>query len=74
MLHEVHEKSSIDDQDDHEIMCVDLGPSWMDPIVTYLEHDRLPEDEKEAKKLRLKAAQFWLSPDKKLYRKSFTGP
>ena len=36
---EVREKSSIDDRDDHEdheIMCVDLGPSWMDPIIAYL--------------------------------------
>ncbi|KAJ8636587.1 hypothetical protein MRB53_010854 [Persea americana] len=28
----------------------------------------------EAQKIRLKAARFWLSPDGRLYRKSFTGP
>ena len=55
-------------------MCADLGPSWMDPIIAYLKDDQLPEDKNEAHKIRLKAARFWLSPDDKLYRKSYTGP
>ena len=55
-------------------MCVDLGPSWMDPIIAYLRDDRLPKDKNEAHKIRLKAARFWLSHDSKLYRKSYTGP
>ena len=55
-------------------MCVDLSPSWMDPIIAYLKDDQLPEDKTEAHKIRLKATRFWLSPDGRLYRKSFTGP
>ncbi|KAJ8619484.1 hypothetical protein MRB53_028013 [Persea americana] len=55
-------------------MCLDLGPSWMDPIIAYLKDDQLPENRTEARKVRLKATRFWLSPDSKLYRKSFTGP
>ena len=55
-------------------MCLDLGPSWMDPIIGYLRDDRLFEDKNEAHIIKLKAARFWLSSDDKLYRKSYTGP
>ena len=55
-------------------MCVDLGPSWMDPIIAYIRDDQLPEDKNEAHKIRLKAARFWLSSNGRLYRKSYTGP
>ncbi|KAJ8632913.1 hypothetical protein MRB53_026249 [Persea americana] len=64
---------SIDLQQPRQLMCLDLGPSWMDPIIAYLKDDQLPEDRTEARKVRLKATRFWLSPDSKLYRKSFTG-
>ncbi|XXG59271.1 hypothetical protein AAC387_Pa04g1381 [Persea americana] len=65
---------SIELQRPRQLMCVDLGPSWMDPVIAYLKDDLLPEDRLEAQKIRLKAARFWLSPDGKLSRKSFTGP
>ncbi|XXG70273.1 hypothetical protein AAC387_Pa06g3069 [Persea americana] len=65
---------SIDLQQPRQLMCLDLGPNRMDPIVAYLKDDQLPEDRTEARKVRLKATRFWLSPDGKLYRKSFTGP
>ena len=45
----------------------------MDRIIAYLRDDQLSEDKNKAHKIRLKAAQFWLSPDGKLYRKSYTG-
>ena len=50
------------------------GPSWMDPIVDFLADDRIPDDEKEANKVRRVAARYWLSRDRKLYRRSFGGP
>ncbi|XXG88387.1 hypothetical protein AAC387_Pa12g0601 [Persea americana] len=65
---------SIELQQPRQLMCLDLGPSWMDPIVAYLKDDQLPEDKIEAHKIRLKATRFWLSPDGRLYKKSFTGP
>ena len=71
---ETLQEPSIDLQQPRQLMCLDLGPSWMDPIIAYLKDDQLPEDRTEARKIRLKASRFWLSPDGKLYRKSFTGP
>ncbi|XXG73130.1 hypothetical protein AAC387_Pa07g2098 [Persea americana] len=71
---EMIERSSIELQPPRQVMCVDLDPSWMDPIIAYLRYDRQPEDKNEAHKIRLKAARFWLSSDDKLYRKSYTGP
>ena len=46
----------------------------MDPIVLFLKKDILPKDKSEAKKVRRKAPQFWLSEDQKLYRCSFSRP
>ena len=56
------------------IYQIRVGPSWMDPIVLFLKEDILPEDKSEAKKVRRKAPQFWLSEDKKLYKCSFSRP
>nr|XP_023897009.1 uncharacterized protein LOC112008880 [Quercus suber] len=53
---------------------VEVGPNWMDPIVKFLKDDILPKDKSEAKKVRRKAPQFWLSEDHKLYRRSYSGP
>ena len=46
----------------------------MDSIVDFLAEDRIPDDKKEASKIRRVASRFWLSTDKKLYRRSFGGP
>ena len=51
-----------------------LGPSWMDPIINFLVDDRIPDDEKEANKVRKVAARYWLSGDRKLYCRSYGGP
>ena len=51
-----------------------LGPNWMDPIVNFLQHNKLPKDKREAHKLRIKAAQFWISPTKDLYKRSYLRP
>ena len=53
---------------------IKLGPSWMDSISLFLEKDILPEEKVEAKKVRRKAPRFWLSEDRKLYKRSFSGP
>ena len=51
-----------------------LGLSWMDPIIDFLADDRIPDDEKEANKVRKVATRYWLSRDWKLYHRSFGGP
>ncbi|XP_030939609.1 uncharacterized protein LOC115964439 [Quercus lobata] len=51
-----------------------LGSNWMDPIINFLADDRIPDDEKEANKVRRVAAWYWLSGDRKLYRRSLGGP
>ena len=57
-----------------QIHQVNLGPSWMDPILLFLERDILPEKKPEAEKIQRKAPRFWLSEEKKLYKRSFSGP
>nr|GEZ37097.1 reverse transcriptase domain-containing protein [Tanacetum cinerariifolium] len=49
------------------------GPTWMTPIVDYLNEGTLPRDKKEARKLRLKARQYELM-EGTLYRRSFFTP
>ena len=46
----------------------------MDPISLFLERDILLEEKSEAEKVRSKAPWFWLSKDRKLYKRSFSGP
>ena len=46
----------------------------MNPIIDFLAEDRVPDDEKEANRVRQVAARYRLSVDRKLYRKSFRGP
>ena len=52
---------------------IKLDPSWMDPISLFLERDILLEEKSEAEKVRRKAPRFWLSEDRKLYKRSFSG-
>ena len=46
----------------------------MDSISLFLEKDVLPEEKSEVDKVRRKAPRFWLSEDRKLYKRSFSGP
>ena len=53
---------------------IKLGPSWMDSISLFLEKDVLLEEKTEADKIQRKAPRFWLSKDRKLYKRSFSSP
>ena len=53
---------------------VRVGPSWMNPLVLFLEEDILPGDKTEADKIRRNTSRFWLSEDQKLYKRYFLGP
>ena len=57
-----------------QVYQANLAPSWMDPILKFLESDILPEEKVEAEKIRRKAPRYWLSEDKRLYKRSFSGP
>ena len=46
----------------------------MDSISLYIERDVLLEEKSKAEKVRRKAPRFWLSEDRKLYKRSFSGP
>ena len=46
----------------------------MDAVFLFLEKDVLPEKKSEANKIRRKAPRFWLFKDRKLYKRSFSGP
>ncbi|XP_028061817.1 uncharacterized protein LOC114265248 [Camellia sinensis] len=67
-------RPSIEEPESAEVLCTDLGPSWMDPIIAFLKNRILPEEKKAAHKIRAKSERFWLSPSGALYKKSFTGP
>ena len=47
---------------------------WMDSIIDFLAEDRIPNNEKEANRVRWMVAWCWLSADRKLYWRSFGGP
>ncbi|GKA68001.1 reverse transcriptase domain-containing protein [Tanacetum coccineum] len=69
VLVEVLQEKSIQEQ---EVAAVveEEGPTWMTPITEYLKDGVLPDDKKEANKLRIKARQYELM-DGILYRRSF---
>ena len=46
----------------------------MDSISLFLERDILPEEKSKAKKVKRKTPWFWLSEDRKLHKRSFSGP
>ena len=50
------------------------GSCWMDLIIEFLAEDRMPDDKSEVNKIRRVASRYWLSVDRKLYRRSFGGP
>ncbi|GJR97251.1 reverse transcriptase domain-containing protein [Tanacetum coccineum] len=54
-------------------MVEEDGPTWMTPIMEYLKDGTLPDDRKEASKLRIKARQYELM-EGTLYRRSFLKP
>ncbi|XP_031273552.1 uncharacterized protein LOC116132011 [Pistacia vera] len=56
-----------------EAMGVELADYWMTPIVRYLEHDKLPADKNESRRLKARAARFTIH-EGQLLRKSFSGP
>lgn len=70
-------RPSIDAEQDCFIVIdieVNLGISRMDPIIHYLKDASLPNDNREAYRVKAQASRYWLSPNHKLYRRSFSRP
>ena len=69
---ELIREPSISMADNGSIAGVDVAiisatrPCWMDPIIDFLVEDRVPDDEKEANKIRRVASRYWLLVDRKL--------
>uniref|UniRef100_A0A2N9GLJ3 Uncharacterized protein n=1 Tax=Fagus sylvatica TaxID=28930 RepID=A0A2N9GLJ3_FAGSY len=70
---ETLDQPSFQDQE-VSVYSVSSQPSWMDPILSYLKDNKLPEDKKEAKMIKRKAPRYWVSQEGLLYRRLFTGP
>lgn len=52
---------------------IQVGPSWMDPLVTFLKQGLLLVDKGDAEKIRRKAPRHWLFERQKLYKQSYLG-
>ena len=54
------------------VHSIQVGSSWIDPLVTFLKQGLLPEDNGEAERVRRKASRYWLSEEQKLYKRSYS--
>ncbi|XP_073137962.1 uncharacterized protein [Henckelia pumila] len=62
------------DESDVTIFCADSEePSWKDEIIDYLKQEKLPANQVEAQKLRVRAARFTII-DGELYKRGFSSP
>ena len=58
----------------HGVHSIQIGPNWMDPLVTFLKQGLLLEDKSEVEKIHRKAPRYWLSEEQKLYKCSHSRP
>ncbi|GJR11972.1 reverse transcriptase domain-containing protein [Tanacetum coccineum] len=72
VLVEILKEKSIQEKEVKTVVEEDR-PTWMTPIIEYLKEVTLPDDKKEASKLRIKARQYELLKGI-LYRRSFLKP
>ena len=57
-----------------EVACpVNMGETWMSPLILFLGQGILPEDRAEARKIQRKSARYALR-DGELYKRSYLGP
>ena len=62
------------DQTSNRVHSIQVGPSWMDPLVSFLRNGSLPEDNGEVEKFQRKAPRYWLFEEQKLYKCSYSRP
>ena len=58
---EVQDSPNIAKNSQASVCQIEMGPSWMDPILDYLSKDILLADQKEAAKIRKIATRYWVS-------------
>ncbi|KAI3746808.1 hypothetical protein L6452_09249 [Arctium lappa] len=63
---------SIKEDDNISVAPIEEENSWSDDIQNYFEHDQLPDDKMEARKIRFKASRYVMIRGQ-LYRRSSTG-
>ena len=51
----------------------EIEESWMTPFVRYLQQNSLPNDDKEARRIRINAPRYKIMGDE-LYRKGYSTP
>lgn len=68
LLIEFLPRPSIEELEEIEVFCTELGPSWMDPIILFLKEILLLTNKKKANKTRVKSERFWLSPFGAFYK------
>ena len=56
------------------VHSIQVGPSWMDPIITFLKQGLLYKDKGEAEKVHRSAPCYWLFKEQKLYKHTYSGP
>uniref|UniRef100_A0A2N9FRK2 Uncharacterized protein n=1 Tax=Fagus sylvatica TaxID=28930 RepID=A0A2N9FRK2_FAGSY len=44
---------------EESVYSISSQPSWMDPILSYLKDNKLPEDKKQANMIKRKALKYW---------------
>ncbi|CAL9019552.1 unnamed protein product, partial [Prunus brigantina] len=64
---------NIEEAEHPNLMQIDEDPSWQDPIIDYLVNENLPMGNSEARKIKQKAARYYMKGDM-LVRKSYSGP
>ena len=67
------DQPSIEEAEQPDLMQIDEDPSWQEPIIDYLVNENLPQDKSEARKIKQKAARYYMKGDM-LIRRSYYGP
>ncbi|XP_034213022.1 uncharacterized protein LOC117625597 [Prunus dulcis] len=67
------DQPSIEDAEQQDLMQINEDPSWQEPIIDNLVNENLPQDKSEAKKIKQKAATYYMKGDM-LIRISYYGP
>lgn len=56
-----------------DVRQIQRMPSWQDPIIRYLEEDKLAEDKEDTTKLQRKASRYTIL-DEQMYPRGFNAP